>query len=40
MWKYREPSPEDFETEEEYQEALAAYEYAEEQYLEDCRLDY
>ena len=40
MWKYREPSPEDFETEEEYREALAAYEYAEEQYLEDCRLDY
>lgn len=40
MWKYREPSPEDYETEEEYEEALAAYEYAMEQYLEDRRLDY
>lgn len=36
MWKYREPSPEDYDTEEEYQDALQAYENAEFQYEEEC----
>lgn len=35
MWKYREPSPEDYDTEEEYLEAMEEYESAEDQYADD-----
>ena len=35
MWKYREPRPEDYDTDEEYQEALAAYESALYDYCEE-----
>ena len=35
MWKYREPHPEDYESEEDYEEALAAYDRALENYEDD-----
>lgn len=35
MWKYREPRPEDYDTQEEYEEALAAYESALYDYCEE-----
>ena len=35
MWKYREPQPEDYETEEEYEDALAAYDRALDAYADD-----
>ena len=35
MWKYRVPSPGDYDSDEEYQDALAAYEYAESQYIDE-----
>lgn len=39
-WRYKEPLPSDYETEEEYEEALAAYERALDDYccaVEDSR---
>ena len=35
MWKYREPHPEDYESEEDYEEALAAIDRALEDYEDD-----
>lgn len=35
MWRYREPSPGDYDSDEEYQEALAAYEYALDCYINE-----
>ena len=35
MWKYREPRPEDYDTQEEYEEVLAAYESALYDYCEE-----
>ena len=35
MWKYHEPRPEDYETEEDYEEALAAYDRALDDYIDD-----
>ena len=35
MWKYRAPRPEDYSSDEEYQEALAAYDYAEFCYIDE-----
>lgn len=34
MWKYREPSPEDYDSNEEYQDAMDAYDAAESLYEE------
>lgn len=36
-WKYRYPSREDYDTEQEYEDACAAYEYAEDLYAEEYR---
>ena len=36
MWKYREPSPEDYDSDEEYQDALDAYDAAESLYEDKC----
>jgi hypothetical protein len=43
-WKYREPQPSDYETDEEYEEAISAYESAMDDYCDeylerqrDCR---
>ena len=36
MWKYREPSREEYDSEEEYQDALDAYDSAESIYEEEC----
>lgn len=35
MWRYREPSPDDYSSEEEYQAALDAYDDAEDQYVDE-----
>ena len=35
-WRYRTPSRDDYPTEEEFQAALAAYEYAEGAYIDEC----
>ena len=35
MWRHKSPDPADFDSEEEYQEYLAAYEEAESQYVDD-----
>ena len=35
-WRYTEPLPSDFETEEEYEKAMEAYEYALDDYCERC----
>lgn len=40
MWRYREPLRSDYETDQEYMDALAAYEAAEEIYIEECREKY
>ena len=34
-WRYREPMRSDFETEEEYESAKSAYEFAEDMYAEE-----
>ena len=34
-WNYKYPSPRDYDSEEEYEEACAAYETAEDNYIED-----
>ena len=36
MWKYREPSPEDFDSFKEYQDAMDAYDAAESLYENKC----
>jgi len=36
MWKYREPSPDDFESRDEYEKSMEAYAAAEYLYMEDC----
>ena len=36
MWKYREPSPEDYDSDEEYQDAMDAYNAAESLYEDKC----
>ena len=36
MWKYREPSPEDYDSFKEYQDAMDAYDAAESLYEEKC----
>lgn len=35
MWRYREPDPGDYESEIEYQESVAAYEYALDCYINE-----
>ena len=36
MWRYRMPSPEDYDSDEEYQDALDAYDAAESFYEDKC----
>ena len=36
MWKYREPSPEDYDSDEEYQDAMDAYDAAKFLYEDKC----
>ena len=36
MWKYREPSPEDYDSDEEYQDAIDVYDAAESLYEDKC----
>lgn len=36
MWRYREPSVDDYETDEEYEDACKAYDFALDMYIEDC----
>lgn len=36
MWRYRMPSPEDYDSDEEYQDALDAYDAAESFYVDEC----